>query len=1261
MLSENRPELARLRGKRDPVALSRWTEAFGKGEPKRSRQYEEIFSRLIDDREGGATYLGRHSPLTRRTYSGAIEEFFEWLATSRRRVTPPDEVSRKDAEDYVEWLSKRPFSLERERLRDGDQETRLAIYDAVSELGRADIVAIEERLPRHRRPPRPTLAFELGRMVLHRSLKRSPTMAELRRENPQIGIKEFSVVLPQGQVPIEEVFVYRLPEPRPVSRATIHTKLAALSRLWVELGRGDVDRPPLVKFNVWDEVLSRVSRGLEADKRASRARKRRLTPELIERLLGAVDGSTLVDKRDAALFWYLVLSGGRVSETRRILRDRPPPAELAHAPGWFEGRAMPPVVELVRKGGVHHRLPYPPYALRALYAFQATLEGHAAPRGSQSTDPRAPGYVPASSGAWRYRALSDEPDAPLFPPIGFWGANSPSQYEEFKPNSSFRPDYTKPLSSAGVAAILKKIAVRAGLSPEDMKLVHSHAFRHFAATAMAKRGKPLREIQTILGHSSVVVTEGYVETETDLTVLSGQNEILAHIASGKGAPEPVAPRGPEPIDTYAVEVKEPAEEPRVIESPKMTEATPAGEVLIAVTEETPARSEPLAHGISPGSPYYAYADIGAAPGSEAALVRETIEFTRAAPRSHKAPGSVALYEKGGKDMVQDNRFLAEHYDPWPLSYGLGSSSLLPWFARGSASSNGEVTVTVRDKAGKTKTVTVPPLPVFAAEQLYSEVKARSLWTKVEELRARWLREAPTKAFGLDRWWGAFQEVQRGLSRGTKGKWRFVPFESAAKVGDDIRAHDDDYLARWLETNADRYTTTVRAFEHIERPRGTARDDEEWAAFQEKFNQASLVGVSPAEELPEWFVSDDPVKDIYDESPEEWSWFLRWIGAITGQKLTSARSEDRKEQVIFFAKDREARVHEARELLRGYFESVESLRKATRGKEAEEAAREKETLKLLTERLGALGVPDPKVERPGLPRPLNARIEALLRIAFPDAPIELVDANILESTLFDKESFRIDESRHTIVHTDSFREDFARRYDGRDSECVMRRAARGMWEHVRRHGIPIARGTERSSDYSLLYSVMLSYIAWIVPCPEEIEARMAKEFRLSGEAARLRYLTGFRQASQRILRTTEDTDEAGLREIAREEGLDQGGAREVLETTLVQDSLRAEVALPSPPVAEAIAKTALASGHVHVVRRRPAIVVERRRAAPAPKAVATYYSVGPEEDEDEELLPNAPPARYLTPNALSEGLERLRSPGAVLPSPLRMMTAMTARF
>jgi hypothetical protein len=316
------------------------------------------------------------------------------------------------------------------------------------------------------------------------------------------------------------------------------------------------------------------------------------------------------------------------------------------------------------------------------------------------------------------------------------------------------------------------------------------------------------------------------------------------------------------------------------------------------------------------------------------------------------------------------------------------------------------------------------------------------------------------------------------------------------------------------------------------------------------------------------------------------------------------------------------------------------------------------------------------------------IEQLLGMAFPDVDVAEVDPNVLKSQLFDADTLRLDLKNRTITHTDEFKKEFADRFDGRDSECVVRRAARGMWEHVKRHGIPLQRGAARSSEYSLLYSVMLSYMAWIFPCPEEIERRMAKEGFMGAEA-RLVWLTGVRRTGQRILTSTEDQDEDALRQLAAEEKLDRKSADEVMEAGLVVDSLRAEVALPSPEIAEAMAKSVVRSGQVVVssggiVVRRRAGAKQLRRPKPTQEPTeseeerddTSWFAqvVGPdvmgesheEEDgaqlpEERPLEPNMRRARYMTLGAFMAGSEYVANAEMALPSAIRMMAAMTLRF
>jgi integrase len=1367
MPKPNRPELALLRGKRTEQSLESWTQAFAEGDPELAERYALAASSFTgrserSTREHYEPYIGTLSPATRRSYAYALTEFFEWIASKYGRVVPPHKVTRKDAEDFVHWLATRPYSLEAEKLRDGDQENRREIYETLKALGSADLSSIAANLPERIRKEHvlPNGDFDgdwlyrtLGRMTLHDFVVRTPTLTELRKDDARIGISVFVVKIPDDQGGVEEIslrdiFAYSLPKPRAVSRVTISLRLAALCSFWDALMQGEnVDDAAILRFNIFRSIAKRVRLGLGAEKKAVASRKKHLTPEMVGRMLRAADGPSLSEKRDAALLWFLVLTGARITEVTMLRRGRPSPSEMQRWPGWFDGRAEPPSIEIVRKGGSRYRLPFPPYALKALTTFQAELQKSVPPQGTQSTDPREWHYLPATAPEWRFKALAEEPDAPLFPPVSFWGANSAHNYQEFKPNANVRPDYKRAMSRHGVDATLKRIAKKAGFTDEEQALAHGHSFRHFAATAMAREGKPIREIQQILGHDSITTTERYIAAETSAVALSGQNEILDYISKGMvpDAPTPPEPEGPKPeveaprqppvrapaprtevIETYGVPVpareqpaparpmrhelpsRMPAQAPVVFDTPEV-HATKEGLVALVPGQEPPLQVIETRKGISPGDPYESYRGIeppvGAFDPEERVAQQESLHFTMINRRlAGKAEAGLANLARPGdkRDLVQQEPWLRKHYDPWPLNYGIGENSLLPWYARGSASMNGEVTVDVLDKNGKKSLAVVPPLPVLSRSQMYpdlSAVKLKKLWQQVEQLRTDWLRTAPTKAFGLDRWWGAFLKILQGLEYGTGGKFPWVAFNGLAKVGTNIRAHDDEYVLEWLRLNAERYTTTIRAFEKLQRPRGKGDED---ARFSDVWKDASVIGVSPAEEIPDWFIADDPVRDIYDNNPEEFEWFVKWIGAITGQHLTDVRKEALAQEESAAKKEQRQRVDQARAMLSQYYDVVKELRETREDREAHAGA--KELQKVIVERLNDYGIPDPKIllKKGVLKRGqrIEASIETLLGIAFPKADVDVVNANVLQSQIFDADTFRLDTDLKTVVHTEKFKKAFAERYDARDSECVVRRAARGMWEHVKRHGIPIERGLQRSSSYSMLYSVMLSYMAWILPCPEEIEQRMAKQ-GVIGDDARMQWLTGFKQSVARIVRATETMDQDALRTLATSEGLDAKSAAEVQEAVLVQDSLTAQVALPPQEVEAKLVESAVKSGQVMVtiggatVRRRAAVTVRRaetsepeqqpvarkerlhvpERAAEGarrravvevvPEAegppVGTYLSVGPEPESDEPLTPNAPPHRYMDEGAYALGVSYVENAERVMPSALRMMAAMTMRF
>jgi len=66
----------------------------------------------------------------------------------------------------------------------------------------------------------------------------------------------------------------------------------------------------------------------------------------------------------------------------------------------------------------------------------------------------------------------------------------------------------KPVASAWVANILKRVCRKAGVDPKE---IAGHSLRRGFATEASRRGKPLESIQHHLRHSSIATTRKYVE------------------------------------------------------------------------------------------------------------------------------------------------------------------------------------------------------------------------------------------------------------------------------------------------------------------------------------------------------------------------------------------------------------------------------------------------------------------------------------------------------------------------------------------------------------------------------------------------------------------------------------------------------------------------------------------------------------------------------------------------------------------------------
>lgn len=1124
MVKPNRKELALLRGKRDSGALELWTKAFSGGNKERAERYALAVATFLGEPPPNSTggwndYLGHYSPNTRIAYSFAVTEFFEWVAAKHERIVPPDKVTRLDAENYVNWLANRPFALASEKLKDGDLEELRALYEVVQKIGSGDLQAIIDNLSEEQRrryfgrnsesnqENRRVLSSEIRKLVTMDVLESQPTMSELRKTHSQAGITQWEI--PWGPkeelAPLEEVFTYSDKEYRGVSRATISQRISALSTFWKTLMQGEnvTGGEPILQYDVWSGVKKRVNRGMSTEqKRASKSQK--MASDAVIQMLRDAPERTLVQMRNRAILYLMVFAGVRTTEILLLRRSQP---ERGNWKAWFDG-SEPPALQLVRKGNKQVRLPYPPAALKPLIEFQQVLDNHAAPSFAQYSDPKGEHYVPRESSAWYYRDLQ-LPDAPLFPPLSLWGNNH-------------RVDYRKSMSRIQCYRILKQMAKESGLSKEDIDKAHPHAIRHFSANAMLQGGKDLREVQAILGHTSVTTTENYLEDPEGDIKLSGQEAVLNFLDARGVVVQPTydgRKDSSEVIETTAQTVAEAAgteeEDPEVTEeevevlNELLEEPIPEHELPVAPVHYEP---EVVVMATPKGAPIME-TEEGLVGVDGRGDTEELLEDLAQMVRDGQSPGSpswvyqsmadpeatheTVIFNRGGE---RDLDWLNEHYPRMPKNFGVGHSSYLLWYvrARGNISRGGYF-------KGR------PPFPVFSAEQCNPETTTgEQFLNRIEEAYSKLVHgdpeqgvlPSPMRSVGMVRWYSFF--VYHGTKFEEEMSQNFVearadwqPWDAVVELR-DIRAHEDSWLVQWLVDNAHTYRASVDAMK-----RGVSRTEEDVTS---SFLKSSFEGVELITEVPEWMIYDDPVRQLYDADRGQWKEMITWLKNVTGQQLETSRKLEREEQEATAIEEQKTKAKLVRDVLTSVVHLVDQLSRAKHtAKEKVPELRDQlrtqlywyataaggvtrlgvslDTLKALSTRefnqamakeYKRLGVPDPNGTeyRDKLGK---KRVAAIVADLFPDLP-ELTSGNVFaDSKLFNPAWFRIDEKEHTVFIERAEREAMQRQF-GQDPELLVRRATRAMWE-------------TRDKGYEALWGVMMSYFSWIVPSGREMQSQV----------------------------------------------------------------------------------------------------------------------------------------------------------------------------
>lgn len=110
-------------------------------------------------------------------------------------------------------------------------------------------------------------------------------------------------------------------------------------------------------------------------------------------------------------------------------------------------------------------------------------------------------------------------------PVGEMAVQAVNEYLEKRPSHFDDPHlfvnrFGRALSRISMFNMIKKQAVAAGVS----KTISPHTFRHSFATHLVENGAPLRIVQEMLGHESILTTEIY----THMDSAKWQKNILIH-------------------------------------------------------------------------------------------------------------------------------------------------------------------------------------------------------------------------------------------------------------------------------------------------------------------------------------------------------------------------------------------------------------------------------------------------------------------------------------------------------------------------------------------------------------------------------------------------------------------------------------------------------------------------------------------------------------------------------------------------------------
>lgn len=624
------------------------------------------------------------------------------------------------------------------------------------------------------------------------------------------------------------------------------------------------------------------------------------------------------------------------------------------------------------------------------------------------------------------------PDAPVIPATVRWGQACSVR---FKKELVCNPKL--PMSRSGIQLVLIKLSetarvrdIRTGqtrpLTQDEKLACHPHAFRHFYATMAISGGMNPIEVQRVLGHNTFTTTQGYLDMQAEEV----GDATLAVQRAMKGQK-----LTPEDRESMSQAVKP------VIEAAKPV--IPAGSVRASAkiqktqqVVEFPKGEELKRPAAKPKS-----AEVKKVP--EAKVEQLLLDMPDIEPEEIE-PALEQADVVAVKGVESEPPPAASERSAWAdESFGLyratGSRPGIEFFVRGNLSGRPWWRGPVGDWGPDKR------LPILSRWQANPESAIKSgVLEALEKLYFRFMSaKGPTASAALLKWvgylLGDLAPTLQIVMLEKKAQW--VAFEADDVQMPDLREHDVGTLVQWFERYGDQVTSTAAGALQMPGER----------TFQP----------------PEWYFELDPILTLpVDERIQ----LQEWI-----EKLQGVRSSKRQIGVVSTLVT----------LVQDYADALSAERSMKTGRRR---LRMKDILDVYPEGIRELGRESfhfdidvseiLRMDADGV----HAKVIAYLKkhgLQYVE-DIEVLPAVDDPGGLFEPAQIQFNES-HTIEHSEEYKTAFFDR-TGQDSECVVRRIVRAMWEDRKEH---------KSNRKDRILPRYNSLLATIIPCPTAIEDSLRK--------------------------------------------------------------------------------------------------------------------------------------------------------------------------